>query len=311
MGDGTEGPGNTLMNGQVGHSLVHRGAVGPDDASMAPQLGAEPPDLRRRHGCFAPQPVARLGRTHRGPVALRRRQDLLGTRPYSTSTVRHGHRRVDKARANLSRRGGLIIARAAVGRKPRSTTGCHITNEVQRHAHSVCLLRRTSARSAAAARCALRRLARRCRLRPLVRRPCQSAWGLEGAWSRNPAEHTLGADVFIDVRPVDPVTVTNQLPMRPLGRRRVRETPRPRQWHTDHSAVGKMSRNRLVGDLNPPNRRFRQSSDARHGEIRPDSLIVAAWCQVRPRPVERFRAATYSARSAMTGSTRVARRAGT
>ena len=47
VGDGMEGAGNTLVNGQVGDPLGHRGLVQPDGASIATQFGAEPPDLRR------------------------------------------------------------------------------------------------------------------------------------------------------------------------------------------------------------------------------------------------------------------------
>jgi hypothetical protein len=45
-------------------------------------------------------------------------------------------------------------------------------------------------------------------------------------------EQALGADGFVALRPMDPVTITDDLDVRPLGRRCLRKPPRPRQRNT-------------------------------------------------------------------------------
>src|SRR5947209_8436070 len=50
----------------------------------------------------------------------------------------------------------------------------------------------------------------RCRLRTMLR-----------TIGGNAVQHSVGADVLIDVRPVHAVAIANELPIRALGRRRV------------------------------------------------------------------------------------------
>src|SRR5437867_610267 len=72
----------------------------------------------------------------------------------------------------------------------------------------------------------------------LLRRPCWSA-----------GEHALGADVFIDVRPVDALTVADDLVFRPLGRAGGGKPPRPGKRDADDPTIREMGRDRLVGDF--------------------------------------------------------------
>jgi hypothetical protein len=66
---------------------------------------------------------------------------------------------------------------------------------------------------------------------------------------RDADPHSVCADVLVDVGPVNAVTIANQVPVRSLGGRRVRQAPRPGQGHADRSTIDQLSDNRLVGHL--------------------------------------------------------------
>lgn len=69
-GDDTQGLANTLMDRQVGQSIGQRRAVGFHGASVAPRIVTESPEIGRRHGLLAAQPMLRLGFADSGPIAL-------------------------------------------------------------------------------------------------------------------------------------------------------------------------------------------------------------------------------------------------
>jgi len=54
---------------------------------------------------------------------------------------------------------------------------------------------------------------------------------------RHPVEHSLNADVFIDIRPVYPLPIADKLEPRSLFSRRFRQPPRPYERHTYNSSV--------------------------------------------------------------------------
>jgi hypothetical protein len=78
----------------------------------------------------------------------------------------------------------------------------------------------------------------------------------------NAVQHAFGADVFIDVGPMDPVTVPNQAPIRALSWRRVRQPPRPRERHADHASIDQVGRDRFVGDVDAIDSRFNADRSA-------------------------------------------------
>jgi hypothetical protein len=59
-------------------------------------------------------------------------------------------------------------------------------------------------------------------------------------------EHALCADILIDIRPMNPVTIANQFPVGPLCRRRFRQAPRPRQRYTDDAPVHQVGGDEFV-----------------------------------------------------------------
>ena len=65
-------------------------------------------------------------------------------------------------------------------------------------------------------------------------------------------QHSFGADVFVDVRPVNTVTVADQDPVPSLLGSGVGQTPGPLKRHTDDPSVDELSGDRFVGDLDFP-----------------------------------------------------------
>ena len=61
-------------------------------------------------------------------------------------------------------------------------------------------------------------------------------------------KHTLGTDVLIDVRPMNPLTGPDETEMCPLLRSSLRETPGPGQRNADDAAACKMRDDLVVGD---------------------------------------------------------------
>jgi hypothetical protein len=53
------------------------------------------------------------------------------------------------------------------------------------------------------------------------------------------SQETLHADIFIQIRPVDPLATGNETPVGPLRRRPVRQTRKPGEWHRDCPAIRK------------------------------------------------------------------------
>jgi len=65
---------------------------------------------------------------------------------------------------------------------------------------------------------------------------------------RNPVEQAIRAQIFVNLGPMDAMAVANELPIRPLGWGRVRESPRPRERHADDAPIGEMSGDGLAVD---------------------------------------------------------------
>ena len=60
-------------------------------------------------------------------------------------------------------------------------------------------------------------------------------------------EHAVRTQIFVDVRPVNAVAIANQRPVRPLGRRGLREAPRPGERNANDTTIDEVGRNVLVG----------------------------------------------------------------
>jgi len=69
-------------------------------------------------------------------------------------------------------------------------------------------------------------------------------------------KHPFDADVFIDIGPVYSLTSTDKTKLRALLWSRFRESPRPGEWHTDHSTVNQIGDNLVIGDPNALNARL-------------------------------------------------------
>src|SRR3989442_14780734 len=82
-------------------------------------------------------------------------------------------------------------------------------------------------------------------------------------WARwSAGEHAFRADVFVDVRPVHALTVTDDLVFRPLGRGGSGKPPRPGKRDADDPTICEIGRDRLVGDLNALDPGFAPSRSA-------------------------------------------------
>ena len=68
--------------------------------------------------------------------------------------------------------------------------------------------------------------------------------------SRHAMEHAFCADVFMDIRPMNSVTIAYELPVVPLSRGRFREAPRPRERDTYHPAVDQARRDGVIRHFN-------------------------------------------------------------
>ncbi len=66
---------------------------------------------------------------------------------------------------------------------------------------------------------------------------------------RRTAEQAFGAQVFVNVRPVNSISSAADFPMRSLLLRRLKEPGIPRQGNYDGSAIGKVHRQRVLGDM--------------------------------------------------------------
>lgn len=71
-------------------------------------------------------------------------------------------------------------------------------------------------------------------------------------------QHPVGADVLVDVGPVDTVTVADQDPVRALLCSGVGQAPGPLERHTDDASIDEVSGDGFVGDLNVPDAGFSQ-----------------------------------------------------
>jgi hypothetical protein len=63
-------------------------------------------------------------------------------------------------------------------------------------------------------------------------------------------EHSLNTEVFVNVRPVDPFAITDDLKLVPLGRCCLTQPPRPRQWNADDATVHEAESNQLLSHRN-------------------------------------------------------------
>jgi hypothetical protein len=53
-------------------------------------------------------------------------------------------------------------------------------------------------------------------------------------------EHSLDTEILVNVGPVDSFTIADDLKLVPLGRCRLTQPPRPRQWNTHDTAVNEV-----------------------------------------------------------------------
>ena len=63
-------------------------------------------------------------------------------------------------------------------------------------------------------------------------------------------EHALGADVFVDVWPMNAMTIANEFPVRSLRECCFRESPRPCKWNTNDASVNQTRSDRVVRYFN-------------------------------------------------------------
>src|SRR6266542_2817272 len=76
-------------------------------------------------------------------------------------------------------------------------------------------------------------------------------------WARGYSQqHPPGTDVFIDVRPMNPFAVSDNLKAVALRRRRPGQPPRPRQRNADGPPVGELGDDDVLGDLEGDDARF-------------------------------------------------------
>src|SRR6266478_3046842 len=59
-------------------------------------------------------------------------------------------------------------------------------------------------------------------------------------------QETIHADIFVQIRPVDPLATGNQTPVSPLRRCPVRQTREPRERNRDRSAIRKVGHQSIV-----------------------------------------------------------------
>ena len=72
----------------------------------------------------------------------------------------------------------------------------------------------------------------------------------------NAVEQAVRAQIFVDVGPVNAVAVANQRPVRSLGWRRIRESPRPGERNTDDPSIDEVGGNEFIGDFDATDSRF-------------------------------------------------------
>jgi hypothetical protein len=68
--------------------------------------------------------------------------------------------------------------------------------------------------------------------------------------SRRTPQDTCNAEIFIDIGPVDALTVPEELPVRPLRGRRVEQARKPGQRHADSSAIDQRHSQLILGYQN-------------------------------------------------------------
>src|SRR6266404_1643179 len=72
-------------------------------------------------------------------------------------------------------------------------------------------------------------------------------------------EHALGADVLIDIRPMDTLAAADNAEVGSLSRSRLRQAPRPRERNTDHTAIDKVGDDLVLGHPDAQDPRFAAS----------------------------------------------------
>lgn len=68
-----------------------------------------------------------------------------------------------------------------------------------------------------------------------------------------PGKKVFDANVFVQVGPMNSLSLADQTPIAPLGNRSMRQPRIPCQGHSDRPPVGKLDGERVVGDLNVDN----------------------------------------------------------
>src|SRR5947207_2456995 len=87
---------------------------------------------------------------------------------------------------------------------------------------------------------------RRARSRDMFRSEDQSG-SLFWPPRRNAAEHSAGADIFIDVRPMNALAVSHDIEMISLGGCGFRQAPGPGEGNGDYPTVSEGGRDGIVG----------------------------------------------------------------
>lgn len=63
-------------------------------------------------------------------------------------------------------------------------------------------------------------------------------------------QQTLDTDVFVEIRPMDAASFSNEAPLCSLGLGAMRKSRKPCDWNSDRPAVGKVDAQRVVIDRN-------------------------------------------------------------
>jgi hypothetical protein len=75
-------------------------------------------------------------------------------------------------------------------------------------------------------------------------------------------QHAFGTEVLVDVWPMHTVAISNEAPIRSLRWRGFGETPRPRQWHANHTTIDQVGGDRIVGHFDACNPGFNADRSA-------------------------------------------------
>src|ERR1700730_8956222 len=77
-----------------------------------------------------------------------------------------------------------------------------------------------------------------------------------GTASRNPVQHSLRAQVLVDVRPMYALPIADECVMSALGRCRLGKPPGPHKRYADDPSIDEIGGDHLISDLDTLDSRF-------------------------------------------------------